>query len=74
MTLPEQMKADGWIEHDGKGCPVDPMRAVHYRLRDGDEDTRGWLAQDLDWSWPAFGDDPLCDVVAYRLANPEQPQ
>lgn len=59
---------DGWIEHDGKGCPVAARVIVERRHRDGS--TSGPAActpSGSNWHWgarlAAAG-----DIVAYRLA------
>ena len=37
---PKITASDGWIEHDGTGCPVPPGTRVFVRLSDGFEDNR----------------------------------
>ena len=72
MTLTEQMKADGWIEHDGSGCPVPLESKPAVMFRDGeiaDADDRADA-----WVWEANSFAPAFDhlhIIAYR---PEQPQ
>lgn len=61
---------DGWIEHDGKGCPVAAGVIVELRHRDGstsgpEECTPGGKY----WRWvDVQGECCLSDIVAYRLA------
>ena len=66
MTLTEQMKADGWIEHDGGPCPVKGPVVVMYRTGDQfkwkDAPAEDWTHQPTD---------ALLDIIAYK---PEQPQ
>jgi hypothetical protein len=75
MTPTEQMKADGWIEHDGKGCPVHGDAEVSVMFADGETDQTYagfWMAPfpgaDNQWEWDCC---PTDWIIAYR---PEQPQ
>ena len=68
MTLTEQMKADGWIEHDGSECPIRGLVAIPVVVRAGI-----WgvvLPQAIGWKWGEAAS-PLGEIIAYR---PEQPQ
>jgi hypothetical protein len=72
MTLTEQMKADGWIEHDGGPCPVEPETPVIVWLRgwfEPESQTADYRAGTYDWEH--VPDDAGQDIIAYR---PEQPQ
>jgi hypothetical protein len=77
MTLTEQMKADGWIEHDGGICPVEFDQFVLCRLRNGWVSDGPALAGYLRWDHgrtPESAADPSLrrnDIIAYK---PEQPQ
>jgi hypothetical protein len=64
MTLTEQMKADGWNEHDGGPCPVDRLSLVAVRKRNGREYQRNTAAH---WDW--WHSNHPADIIAYR---PEQ--
>ena len=58
--------ADGWIEHDGKGMPVDEETRVEVRLRDGKEGP--CPAYQLFW-WE-------CDngtITHYRIVDEAKP-
>lgn len=68
---------DGWIDHDGKGMPVEASTVVKVKFRDGvfsfvDMEAREWgpdtISQRDFW---VFGDDqPLADIIAYRVVKP----
>lgn len=65
------MTENPWIEHDGKGCPVDADRLVDIRFaptaKGKQYDDR--LRQDpLNWEW-RNGVAPL-DIQSYRLTGP----
>lgn len=65
------MSENAWIEHDGKGCPVDTSRLVDIRFGPGARGKRydDKLRQDpLNWEW-RNGFAPL-DIIAYRLSGP----
>jgi hypothetical protein len=62
MPLTEEMRAAGWIEHDGGPCPV-PARTEIEGLTRGGFKVRN-IAYGLVWK-----DDPA-RIIAYR---PEQP-
>ena len=69
--LDEQMKAAGWIEHDGGPCPVDPDDTVSLLLGSGSAQT-GWAASKVVWPHNAFiyelGEviPPDARVIAFR--------
>lgn len=62
---------DGWIEHDGKGCPADLVgQRVFLRRASGAETgpyrvPRNWTLPGNNWWWPK--PNPR-HIVAYRLA------
>lgn len=74
---------DGWIEHDGKGMPVDGGVLVYVRFPDGYEDTADKDGHPLEpshaeewgdnWLWPA-GRATFGDIVAYRIHTPSPPR
>jgi hypothetical protein len=57
-----------WIEHDGKGCPVDHGVDIVVRFRDGYEcptsNAQGFM-------WPHSYSENYLDIVAYRIVEPE---
>lgn len=61
-----------WIEHDGKGMPVEPTVEVDVRYRDGDEDF-AILARscgphgDGDECWWSWHGDRMTNVTHWRL-------
>lgn len=68
-----------WIEHDGKGMPVDGETLVHVRFPDGYEDTVSTEGEALQpspanywstsWSWT--NTTPLnVEIIAYRVHTP----
>ena len=64
-----------WIEHDGKGLPVDVDADVTLLFRDGDTRTgrAGFWHDDgsaecSNWIW--FGGEPEIDIIAYRVVKP----
>jgi hypothetical protein len=59
-----QNEQDGWIEHDGAGCPVGPQQRVRVRYRNGLLG-KGMAAKFYGWGNRA--EDPNFDVVAYRV-------
>ena len=72
MTLTEQMKADGWIEHDGGPCPVEPNIWLAVKFRGEADPEKGVLrthgcSHIFAWNHDGAED----DIIAYR---PEQPQ
>ena len=63
-----------WIEHDGKGMPIDGEIRVHVKFRDGSESYREypWLARMWGSNWEHYPDHHEADIVAYRIiANPD---
>ncbi len=77
MTLTEQQRAEGWREHDGWICPVDPETSVFVMLRFGwvsDAPTRaGGLRWDKGRTPESAADASLRrnDIIAYRIVRPE---
>lgn len=61
---------DGWIEHDGKGCPVKLGVLVELRHRDGTTTApQACTPSGSYWRWvDAPGECCAFDIVAYRLA------
>jgi hypothetical protein len=59
------MSNDGWIEHDGMGCPVPPKTMVNWRIADRSEDDDDMKrpADRLYWGRNA-GDG---NIIAYRV-------
>jgi hypothetical protein len=62
MTLTEQMKADGWIEHDGGPCPVSQNARVRVLFK-RPHSLKEWLGRADIFKWE--------NAIAYY---PEQPQ
>ena len=67
MPLTEQMKADGWIEHEGGPCPIDGAAIVSARFRGGS----GTVSRASVIWWGRTEHPNGFDIIAYR---PEQPQ
>ena len=61
MLTPEQI-ADGWIEHDGKWCPVEIYAKVSVRFGNGAVDGPA-AARLWEWKWR---NDPMDDIIAYK--------
>jgi hypothetical protein len=61
--------ADGWIEWNGGGCPVDGGEFVVCKVRSGREwrDGKPIMAKVLRWSHTGG----IADIIAYRLHKPE---
>ena len=61
--------ADGWIEWAGGECPVDSDAIVEVKLRNTNRhEFNSDRAGDFDWSHDGFG----CDIIAYRLRQPQE--
>ena len=61
-----------WIEHDGKGLPIDEDEKVELRFRDGDTRVGKagfWNADGADGQWVFNPSDPDFDIVAYRVVT-----
>ena len=65
--LTDEMRADGWIEHDGKGCPVPANSKPAVMFRDLDQRPAN-VTRAGNYIWRHS--DLYCDIVAYR---PEKP-
>lgn len=66
MPISEEMKAQGWIEHDGGPCPVPLGTAIETMSREGEIYQQ--IAGPLGWGhFPDFF--PQIDIIAYRLEN-----
>ena len=63
---------EGWIVHDGKGCPVPEGTLVQIRYREprlNDRTEPFACKQGELWTWPGRANyNPESDIVAYRLA------
>ena len=62
--LSEEEIAEGWIAHDGEGCPVDKTVIVDVKKRGGAECLN--FAADV-WGWRHVS--KTADIVAYRVVN-----
>jgi len=69
----EQVKVDGWLDHDGSGLPIPYSAFVQVQFR-GDRDTRAAERACGGVSLPAYSyggwehDGGDADVVRFRLA------
>ena len=66
--LTDEMRAAGWIEHDGGPCPVplDSRPWIMFRdgevIADGGDDADYWV-----WEWGLFGQKfAALHIIAYR--------
>ena len=59
----EQMRADGWIEHDGGECPIRGLVGIDVVIRAGIRGTV--LPQAIGWIW-SEPSSPLGQIIAYR--------
>lgn len=67
-----------WIDHDGKGMPVDGDVLVAVKFKDGDEDfinfpirAEYWHSDNEGSNWVASNtDDDDALITAYRIATP----
>lgn len=79
VTAAPQPYTDGWIQHDGGPCPVNPDQCVDTRFRDGDldYDTRAghWAMGRNDnwWLWQGRAE-RITDIIAYRLHKDTKPE
>ena len=69
--LTDEQRADGWIEHDGGECPVEPYTFVTVQFRSGKNGTAPALHWVDRWSnrWEAKGPFRSEDIIAYKLEN-----
>lgn len=64
-----------WIEHDGKGMPIDPEQRAMVKFRDGKIDdvnpakAKFWSSGRHDW-WAHEGDRNR-NIIAYRIVTPD---
>lgn len=64
-----------WIDHDGKGMPVDGDTIVSIRIRSGEETPAKWNTRAKDWAW-RWADERSAasfksgDILAYRVHTP----
>lgn len=67
--LTDEMRAQGWIEHDGGPCPVDGGSRPTVMFRDGKVRTNNaYLWDHGQFSWWEHAE-PLrrqCDIIAYK--------
>ena len=73
MPLTDEQRAQGWIKHDGGGCPVEDNVAIYCMLRCG---IMGWAMRHASaWQWDIQYDDRSqssvirpqpTDIIAYR--------
>lgn len=61
-----------WIEHDGKGIPVDADQPVFVKFASGwkDEHLGHSQASYWEWEWERVGTPWPSDIVAYRVVKP----
>lgn len=74
MTPPQEQNSE-WIEHDGKGMPVDGSTLVYVMFRDGAKDehpsrARIWGVHGGPTSNWEHSEPTDWDIVAYRLHSP----
>lgn len=73
MTTPEEdarLAAEGWIQHDGTGMPVDMAKYVEVRHGDAAE-TVGPAGDWLGWRWSDEAI-PANHITHYRVLTPVQ--
>lgn len=74
MPLTPEQRAAGWIEHDGKGCPVPLGSAVKFERRGkpycGGSATRAVIVPWYDWAWREYPQ-RASDIIAYRMEAPD---
>ena len=73
MPLTPEQIADGWIEHDGSGCPVEPFSKPGVIIRGffgthpcqfpGGED------EAAAFEWQHNPRTPAADIIAYKPEN-----
>lgn len=74
MTLTDEMKADGWIEHDGRSIPDRLPAVIDVQRRSGQIIT-GQSIFSMNWlDWTGESVFECCKITAYRPYKPEQPQ
>jgi hypothetical protein len=75
VTILKAAGAD-WIEHDGKGMPIDGETKVVLLFRDGDMRVgraAHWDDGGDEYSnWVHRADDPDFDIVSYRIITPSK--
>ena len=68
--LTDEQRAEGWIEHDGKACPVDLVKMLQGALELAYLGGRGSTRK--DGPTPDFAHDAqrlVSAIIAYRPAN-----
>lgn len=69
------MTSNDWIDHDGKGMPVDGKKLVDVKFRDGKVHERTmtaefWHEDEPDSSnWCFVAEPPDAHIVAYRVVS-----
>jgi len=63
----DDMKAAGWMEHDGSHCPMPNRGAVEVLLRNG----RISMSRFGFWFWPWWSETNI-DIVGYRPDEPDE--
>lgn len=64
VMLSDELRADGWIEHDGGDCPVLPGMAVQIAMRGGGYNSSGESgAAGFHWDHKGYSG----DIIAYKL-------
>ncbi|RYX78505.1 hypothetical protein EON76_05095 [bacterium] len=56
-----------WIEHDGKGQPVDDTTMVCVRFKDGEETSKPQPASNAGSCWFKMSLAPNCTITHYRV-------
>ena len=67
MPLSDEMKAQGWIEHDGGPCPVKDDIIVDYLLRAGPVVQDRDKASSLIWQHDSALIENADHIIAYRV-------
>jgi len=65
--LTDEQKAAGWIEHDGKDCPVPPDSIPEVMFRNHFAPAQAFINAGAS-EWYHSGD--RWDIIAYRPENP----
>ena len=65
--ITDAMKAEGWIEHDGGECPVDPDVFVFPMFKGEPDPSKGMLrTYGRAWQYAWHHDGAEDDIIAYR--------
>lgn len=70
--LTDEMRADGWVDHDGGPRPYGLKFPVEIMFRDEQTDVAE-RAKDFEWRWASFRFDDYdgehyADIIAYKPA------